>query len=292
MATKLPTKPSTSKAEKSNLKTQKTKIIDVPKKTEKAPAKKPVKKSAEIIEKKIDTVDKVVEKKAISEEIPAARPTASDAPIESETKTLNIIKSGQIIKDSKKYDLERSFTLYPNASFLGGILKNVDPEVSAEIKRTEPSKYLITGGFLPDGVTRHTLDFPCVSIEEGDLLWKELIQYDADIESGKIKHTQPVEKASIKPTEPEHHVATNDHEAIIATMEMEGKKITHSLCGSFQFLHHGANQQSEVQNLLNRQPKNFQYHIKSDGKGKFIEIVNGGLVVRVPKDETQYLPIS
>ena len=122
---------------------------------------------------------------------------------------------------------------------------------------------------------------------------KALADVNASLNASQAAKVAADAKIATPAHKPTHNVTANDHEAIIiARMETEGNIIANSLCGSFQFKHHGTNKQADVQNILNRQPKTFQYDIKSDGTGKFIEIKNGALVVRVPKDETQYLPIS
>ena len=154
---------------------------------------------------------------------------------------------------------------------------------------------------MPDGVNSHTLHFPCESLDEANILWKELIKYEADYKSGKLKNigtdVKPLnvienKKAlNIAPlVSPEVAYATTQ-EAVMSQMRFEAQCITNVLNKDIHKMRHGYHNQASIQTLL-APKRGFEFEIKSDGGGKFIEIRKGAWTLRVPEDTTQYIRFS
>lgn len=251
-------------------------------------------------EKKKEVAPKVAEeKKAVVKEVKKKAVAKEVAPkkVKSETPTP---------KDENKLDFERVFDVKAGTKLLYDSL-NIGGDV--KIRRTESFRYEITG-LMTDGVTPFVYPFDCnPKSNDGDVLWQDLLNYEKAVKSGSdvkkvaepavasetkkpVDNTVKKENSTPSPVVAETINTVSDNDAIIAKMQGYGNSVAETIRNTFQVKVQGGIAQGDVQRLLNASSKEYTYEIKADQNGRYIILSQGANSVRVPQDESTYLPIN
>lgn len=274
---------------------------------------------------KVEKVEVVKEKAIKKEKTVAPKIEKEVAPKLAKEKKIKVIKAPKeaitvakekektvetALADEKKLDFERIFDVKGGTKLLFNSL-NIGGDV--KIRRTESFRYEITG-LMTDGVTPFVYPFDCnPKSDDGDVLWQDLLNYEKAVKSGadtkKVAESpKPVEKEAkkeaITPKPIEAPIVTptpvvaetvnpvSDNDAIVAKMQGYGNSIADTINNTFQVKVQGAIAQGDVQRLLNASSKEYTYEIKADQNGRYIVLTQGANSIRVPQDETAYLPIN